>query len=116
MFQSVVFSGGFGLDKGDDSLQNLRAVVGEQRLHDRVILVSWGIAFFEYCLQVPANRIGFGYFTASQLKVTQEVITFLVFGVFSWLYLQQKPTVYDLAAFALIIVAVCVSMFQPVKA
>jgi uncharacterized protein (DUF486 family) len=78
-----------------------------------VIVVSWGIAFFEYCLQVPANRIGFGYFTASQLKVIQEVITFLVFGVFSWLYLQQRPTRYDLVAFVLIVAAVSLSMFQP---
>lgn len=78
-----------------------------------VIIVSWGIAFFEYCLQVPANRIGFGYFTAPQLKTIQEVITFTVFGIFSWLYLQQRPTAYDMIAFALIIVAVCVSMFQP---
>ena len=44
-----------------------------------VILASWGIAFFEYCLQVPANRIGSGYFTVTQLKVMQEVITLSVF-------------------------------------
>jgi len=56
----------------------------------KVILVSWGIAFFEYCLQVPANRIGFGEFSAGQLKVIQEVITLLVFGVFSVLYLGDK--------------------------
>jgi uncharacterized protein (DUF486 family) len=49
----------------------------------KVVLVSWGIAFFEYCLQVPANRWGHGQFSAYQLKITQEVITLLVFMVFS---------------------------------
>lgn len=47
-----------------------------------VILVSWGIALFEYCFQVPANRIGYGYFNATQLKVIQEIITLVVFVVF----------------------------------
>ena len=54
-----------------------------------VILASWGIAFFEYCLQVPANRIGSYQFAAAQLKVMQEVITLLVFSVFSILYLRE---------------------------
>ena len=48
-----------------------------------VILVSWGIAFFEYVLQVPANRIGHGHFSAAQLKTIQEVITLTVFAGFS---------------------------------
>lgn len=78
-----------------------------------VILVSWGIAFFEYCLQVPANRIGHGYFTAAQLKVLQEVITFAVFAVFSYFYLKEKPTTYDHISFLLIIAAVLVSLLQP---
>ncbi len=52
----------------------------------KVILVSWSIAFFEYCLQVPANRIGARTFTPDQLKVIQEVITLSVFGVFSVYY------------------------------
>lgn len=78
-----------------------------------VILVSWGIAFFEYCLQVPANRIGSDILSASQLKVLQEVITFCVFGVFSIWYLQQSPTRYDIIAFCLIILAVGISLFQP---
>lgn len=78
-----------------------------------VVLVSWGIAFFEYCLQVPANRIGAEHFTAPQLKVIQEFITFAVFGVFSWLYLEQRPTLHDLIAFALIAGGVAVSLFQP---
>lgn len=51
-----------------------------------VVLVSWGIALFEYCLQVPANRIGHGVFTAAQLKTIQEVITLTVFAAFSWFY------------------------------
>jgi uncharacterized protein (DUF486 family) len=56
----------------------------------KVILVSWGIAFFEYCLQVPANRIGASYYTASQLKIIQEVITLVVFGFFSVWYLGEE--------------------------
>ena len=52
----------------------------------KVILVSWAIAFFEYCFQVPANRIGAGYFSPIQLKVIQEIITIVVFGVFTTFY------------------------------
>ena len=55
----------------------------------KVIVVSWLIAFFEYCFQVPANRIGYGEFTAFQLKVIQEVITLCVFVVFAWAYLGE---------------------------
>ena len=51
-----------------------------------VILVSWGIAFFEYCFQVPANRIGHAVYNAAQLKTIQEIITLIVFSVFSVLY------------------------------
>ena len=80
-----------------------------------VILVSWGIAFFEYCLQVPANRIGSDVASASQLKVIQEVITFVVFAGFSVWYLDQSPTWNDAIAFALIIGAVAISLFQPFK-
>ncbi len=54
-----------------------------------VILASWGIAFFEYCLQVPANRYGHAVFTAAQLKTIQEVITLAVFAGFSILYLGE---------------------------
>jgi uncharacterized protein (DUF486 family) len=53
------------------------------------ILVSWGIAFFEYCLQVPANRIGYGEFSAFQLKIIQEVITLTVFTIFVFYYLGE---------------------------
>ena len=56
------------------------------------ILVSWGIAFFEYVLQVPANRIGYGHFSAAQLKTIQEVISLSVFVLFSWAYLGEKVT------------------------
>ena len=54
-----------------------------------VIPISWGIAFFEYCLAVPANRIGHQVYSAAQLKTLQEIITLLVFGAFSVLYLGE---------------------------
>jgi len=54
-----------------------------------VILVSWGIAFVEYCFQVPANRIGYGQFSAAQLKTIQEVISLVVFTGFSMTYLKE---------------------------
>lgn len=55
-----------------------------------VIPIAWGIAFFEYCLAVPANRIGHQVYSAAQLKTLQEIITLLVFGVFSVLYLGES--------------------------
>jgi hypothetical protein len=70
------------------------------------ILVSWGIAFVEYCFQVPANRYGHQTFTAPQLKVLQEVITLLVFGVFSVLYLRETPRWNEIMGFVLILAAV----------
>jgi uncharacterized protein len=54
-----------------------------------VIVVSWLIAFAEYCFQVPANRIGYGEFTAFQLKIIQEVVTLCVFVIFAWFYLGE---------------------------
>ncbi len=66
------------------------------------ILVSWGIAFFEYLLQVPANRIGYGHFNAAQLKTIQEVITLSVFAVFSWAYLKEPMSWNHLVGFAFI--------------
>ena len=57
-----------------------------------VILVSWGIAFFEYCFQVPGNRIGSSFFTLPQLKIIQEVITLVVFAGFAVFYMGVKPT------------------------
>ena len=72
------------------------------------ILVSWGIAFFEYMLQVPANRIGFGSLDLVQLKIFQEVITLTVFSFFSVLYLRQPLRWNYFAGFALIVAAVAV--------
>jgi uncharacterized protein len=72
----------------------------------KVVLISWGIAFLEYCFQVPANRIGYGSFTAAQLKIIQEVITLLVFGVFSIWYLREGMKWNYLVSFLLIIGAV----------
>ena len=69
-----------------------------------VILVSWGIAFFEYVLQVPANRIGHGYFSAAELKTIQEIITLSVFAVFSVLYLKEPLSWNHLVGFGFIAV------------
>lgn len=71
-----------------------------------VITVSWLIALLEYCFQVPANRIGHEYFSAAQLKTIQEVITLVVFSVFSILYLKEEFRWNYLVGFALIILAV----------
>lgn len=67
-----------------------------------VILVSWGIAFFEYVLQVPANRIGHGYYSAAQLKTIQEIITLSVFVVFSVFYLREPLSWNHFVGFAFI--------------
>lgn len=72
----------------------------------KVILISWGIAFFEYCLQVPANRIGYGRFTGFQLKIIQEVLTLVVFVGFSIVYLNEPPRWNYLVSFVLILAAV----------
>ncbi|MDR3609943.1 MAG: DMT family protein [Ignavibacteriaceae bacterium] len=71
-----------------------------------VILISWGIAFFEYCFQVPGNRYGYGQFNAAQLKTIQEVITLVVFSVFSILYLKEEFKWNYAVGFILIIAAV----------
>jgi len=70
-----------------------------------VILASWGIAFFEYVLQVPANRWGSAVYSAPQLKGMQEVITLVVFAVFSATYLGQSLKWNHWAGFVLIAVA-----------
>ena len=57
-----------------------------------VILLSWGLAFVEYCLAVPANRYGNAVYNPAQLKTIQEVITFVIFAVFSYVYLKQPIT------------------------
>jgi uncharacterized protein len=68
-----------------------------------VILVSWGIALLEYCLAVPANRLGYGVYSAAQLKTMQEVITLTVFAAFSTLYLKEPLGWNHLAGFSLIV-------------
>jgi uncharacterized protein len=68
----------------------------------QVILISWGLAFIEYCLAVPANRYGSAVYSAAQLKTVQEVVTLTVFGVFSVVYLQQAITWNQVIGFALI--------------
>lgn len=64
-----------------------------------VVLVSWGIAFVEYCFAVPANRIGHAVYSAAQLKTMQEIITLLVFGVFSVSYLGEAMRWNNMVAF-----------------
>jgi len=70
------------------------------------IFASWGIAFLEYCFQVPANRIGHRHFEAAQLKIIQEVVTLVVFAVFSVLYLKEPLRWNYVVGFALILAAV----------
>ena len=70
-----------------------------------VVFASWGIAFFEYCLMVPANRWGHAVYGAAELKAMQEIITLVVFTGFSAWYLGEAVTPRQLAGFALIVVA-----------
>jgi uncharacterized protein len=78
----------------------------------KAIVISWGIALFEYCLMVPANRLGFNNgFSGFQLKMTQEVITLVVFSVFAVLYLKEPFHWKYLLSFALLLAAVYV-MFK----
>ncbi len=73
----------------------------------KAIVISWGIAFFEYCLMVPANRIGYlNGINAFQLKITQEVITLIVFAVFAVLYLKEPFHWKYLVSFAFLMGAV----------
>lgn len=71
-----------------------------------VILVSWGIALFEYCFQIPANRIGHEYYDAAQLKTMQEVITLIVFSIFSVTYLKENLKWNYIVGFLFIVLAV----------
>jgi uncharacterized protein len=79
---------------------------GHLKVHNRplwlIVAASWGIAFFEYCLAVPANRIGQGVYTTAELKTMQEVITLIVFAGFSVVYLGEKLTLNHAVGFALI--------------
>lgn len=78
----------------------------------KLILISWGIAFFEYCLMVPANKLGYeNGFTGFQLKMTQEVITLVVFSVFAIFYLKENFEWKHLLSFSLLLAAVFV-MFK----
>lgn len=79
------------------------------------IIASWGIAFFEYCLQVPANRIGYQSCSAYQLKIMQECITILVFMVFAGLFLNEGVNWRYLVAFGLIILAVVIAFYPASK-
>lgn len=72
----------------------------------KVIFIAWFIAFFEYCFQVPANRIGHGTFTATELKTIQEVISLVVFAVFSIYYLKEEFKWNYLVGFIFIVLAV----------
>ena len=78
-----------------------------------VIFASWGIAFFEYLLQVPANRIGHGHFSAAELKTIQEVITLTVFAAFSVLYLKESLGWNHLVGFALIAAGAGFIFYRP---
>jgi uncharacterized protein (DUF486 family) len=79
---------------------------GHLKFKDRplwlAVLVSWGIALFEYCLAVPANRYGSAVYSAAELKAMQEVITLIVFAVFAATYLGQRVTLSQGIGFALI--------------
>ena len=77
-----------------------------------VILASWGIAFFEYLLQVPANRIGYGYFNAAELKTIQEIVSLSVFCFFSVFYLHEPLRWNYIVGFALIVLAAWVIFKQ----
>lgn len=74
-----------------------------------VILGSWLIALPEYAFQVPANRLGYGQFSATQLKIFQEIISVTAFIIFGFVYLKETPTLKTAAAFLLIIGAVALA-------
>lgn len=76
--------------------RHLRAQQGAPLL--LAIMTSWGIAFFEYCLAVPANRLGYGRFSLAELKVIQEVITLVVFAIFAVLWMGERLRVNHLYA------------------
>jgi uncharacterized protein (DUF486 family) len=77
-----------------------------------IVAISWGIAFFEYCLQVPANRIGSDVLTTYQLKILQEVITLAVFMIFAAVYFDEGITLRYGISFALILAAVAVAFYK----
>lgn len=75
------------------------------------ILLSWGIAFFEYCFQVPANRLGHEVYSVSQLKVMQEAITLIVFIGFAFAYLHEPPKRHELIGMGCVLIGVIVAQF-----
>ncbi|MCS6808560.1 MAG: DMT family protein [Bacteroidota bacterium] len=85
---------------------HLRFARGEHQSLAKLVLISWGIAFFEYCLQVPANRLGYRYFSATQLKIMQEAVSILVFLVFAIVVLHERLQWNYILAFTLIVLAV----------
>lgn len=85
---------------------HLRFAKGEHQSMVKLIAISWGIAFFEYCLQVPANRLGYRYFNATQLKVIQEAVSITVFLLFAVFVLQERLQWNYIVAFLLVILAV----------
>jgi uncharacterized protein len=78
----------------------------------QAIMASWGLAFFEYCLQVPANRIGYGSLTAYQLKILQEVITLTVFIGFAALVLREQLNWRYAVSMLLMLAAVGVAFYD----
>lgn len=80
------------------------------------VLFSWGVAFFEYCLVVPANRMGHGVYSAAQLKTIQEVITLAVFAAFSILFLKEPLTLNHLVGFACIVLGAYFIFHGPIPA
>ena len=93
----------------------LRMKIFEGKALWLVVLMSWGIAFFEYCLMVPANKMGYASgLSGYQLKIAQEVITLAVFVAFAWLVLGEKLTWNYAVSFALILAAVYFAVgFKP---
>lgn len=79
----------------------------------KVILISWGIAFFEYCLQVPANRLGAQQFSGYQLKAIQEILTLVVFVGFAVFWLKEPLRWNHVVGFLLILAAVLVLFYKP---
>jgi uncharacterized protein (DUF486 family) len=94
-----------GLLAGSNLVMNL-AWYGHLKTPHRAlwlaILLSWGLAFFEYCLAVPANRMGSGTYSLAQLKTIQEVCSLLAFVVIAWALFGAKPTISHAIGFALI--------------
>jgi hypothetical protein len=80
-----------------------------------VVLASWGIALFEYCLAVPANRYGHAVYSAAELKTIQEVVTLAVFAVFSVLYLKESLSINHAVGFGLIAAGAWFVFAGPIK-